>query len=85
MATTQDELESFYQFASKQLTSGDANQSLDELYDQWRLASLTSDDVTENVAAIRASIDDMNRGERGRDVRKFIRELRSELEDPATE
>ena len=85
MATTQDELESFYRFASEQLANGGTEKTIDELYDQWRLENLTPEDVAENVAAIQASIDDMNNGETGRNAREVIKELRSELDLPASE
>ncbi|MDP7018829.1 MAG: hypothetical protein QGG36_23715 [Pirellulaceae bacterium] len=58
---------------------------MDELYDQWRFENLGPDEVVENVAAIQASIDDMNRGETGRDAADVIRELRDELDLPPAE
>ena len=79
MATTHEELESFYRFASEQLGNGGTEKTIDELYDQWRFEQLTPEDIAENVAAIQASIDDLNRGESGRDARLVVEELRSEL------
>jgi hypothetical protein len=79
VTTTQEELESFYRFAIEQLANGGTEKTIDELYDQWRYENLTLDDMAENVAAIQASIDDMNNGERGRDAREVVKELRSEL------
>lgn len=84
MSITQEELESFYRFASERLGNGGTEKTIDELYDQWRFENLTPEDMAENVAAIQASIDDMNRGERGRDTREIIKEIRSELEHRAS-
>lgn len=85
MTTTQEELESFYRFAIEQLANDGTENTIDELYDQWRYENLTPEDLAENVAAIQASIDDMNNGERGRDAREVVKELRSELNRTAGE
>ena len=82
---TQEQIDSFYRFATDELASGGSAKSVDELYDQWRFANLSPEDVAEDVAAIQASIDDMNRGERGRDVGDVIRVLREEFNLPADE
>lgn len=65
--------------------NGGSEKTVDELYDQWRFENLGPDEVVENVAAIQASIDDMNRGETGRDAADVIRELRDELDLPPAE
>ena len=83
MTTTQEELESFYRFASEQLDAGGDEKSIDELYLQWRSEQTSQEDVAENIAAIQASIDDMNNGARGRDAHEVVKELRSELNRPA--
>jgi hypothetical protein len=82
---TQEQIESFYRFATAQLSKGSSEKSVDELYDQWRYENFTPDEVAENVAAIQASIDDMKNGETGRDAGEIIRELREELKLPADE
>jgi hypothetical protein len=82
---TQEQIDSFYRFATEQLSAGGTEKTVDELYDQWRFENLGPEDIAENVAAIQASIDDMNQGETGRDAGKVIRELREELDLPAAE
>ena len=82
---TQEELDSFYRFVSEQLTNGASGMSIDELYDQWRLENAGPEHFAENVAAIQASIDDMNRGDTGRDAAEVARDLRDELDLPAAE
>ena len=79
---TRAQLDSFYEFATKQLENGGKGKTVDELYDQWRFENLTVEDMAENVAAIQASIDDMNSGERGREAGDVVRELRKELRLP---
>ena len=80
---TQEQLDSFYRFATEQLVSGGSKKSVDELYDQWRFENLSLEDLAENVAAIQASIDDMNNGETGREAGEVIRMLRDELDLPS--
>ncbi len=80
--TTQQQLDSFYRFATEQLENGGSDKSVDELYDQWRSENLSSEDLAVNAAAIQASIDDMNAGETGRDAGEVIGNLRDELDLP---
>jgi hypothetical protein len=80
--TTQEQIESFYRFATEQLENGSSEKSVDELYDQWRYENRSPRDMTENVAAVQASIDDMNNGETGRDAGEVIREMREKFELP---
>ena len=82
---TQEEIDSFYRFVSERLVNGGSEMSIDELYDQWRLENTGPEHFTENVAAIQASIDDMNRGDTGRNAAEVIRDLRGELDLPTAE
>ncbi len=82
---TQEQIDSFYRFATEQLGSDGSEKSVDELYDQWRFENLSPEELSENVAAIQASIDDMNNGHTGRDAGEVERELRHELKLPEPE
>ncbi len=82
MAATRDELESFNQFALERIDNGGADLALEELLDQWRVENPSPEQFSENVAAIQAAIDDMKRGDSGRDASEVIRELRQELNLP---
>ena len=82
---TQQQIDSFHQFATEQIQNGCREKSVDELYDQWRLESLSSEELEENVVAIQGAIDDMKNGDRGRDVDEVIAEVRSKYELPASE
>lgn len=85
MPSTQEQVESFYRFATEQLGNGGTEKSIDELYDQWRLESLNSDELDEDVAAVRASIQDMNGGAVRRNAHSVIGEIRQELGGPEGE
>ena len=65
MATAAQELEQFRQFVIGRLGEGNADATLDELFDLWRHEFPSDELHVENVAAIAASIDDFKRGERG--------------------
>ncbi|MDA7504025.1 hypothetical protein N8553_03490 [bacterium] len=83
--STQEQIESFYQFATAQLMNGGSELSVDELYDKWRLENVTDEEIEENIVAIQASIDDMNQGHSGRDAGIVITELRNEFNLPSHE
>ncbi len=82
---TQEQIDSFYRFATEQLANSGSDKSVDELYDQWRIENLSPDELAENVAAVQASIDDMNDGHTGRNAGEVERELRHELKLPEPE
>ena len=79
MPTTAQELESFSRFARGRLRSADAEPSLDELFDLWRIENPSDADYAENVAAIAGAIEDFRNGDRGRPAGELSRELRNEL------
>ena len=68
MATTEQELARFTQFAKEYLGSGEADLSLDELFDLWRTENPSDVNYSENAAAIAGAIEDFKNGNRGRPV-----------------
>ena len=64
----QEQLDSFYRFATEQLSHGGSEKTIDELYDRWRFENVSPEELLENVAAVRSAIDDMNNGDKGRDA-----------------
>jgi hypothetical protein len=76
MAATTQELQSFYQFAEQRLRNGGAEQSLDDLYGEWRACNPTREELETNVLAVRAALRDMDGGETGRPVDEFAAEFR---------
>ena len=65
MATAEQDLSSFTDFARQQIAAGQLDLTIDELFDQWRAENPSDEQYSEDVAAISASIQDYKRGERG--------------------
>jgi hypothetical protein len=61
MSIVHDELAGFQQFAEDALRRGQA-ESLNELFDLWRLAHPTSEDDADVHAAIRQGLEDLQAG-----------------------
>ena len=64
MPTTQQEIHSFAHFAEQQLSSGDAEFSIDELFDMWRAANPMADELAQSVSSVKAAIAGIWRGGR---------------------
>jgi hypothetical protein len=52
---------------------------MDEVFDQWRAENPSDEQYAENVAAIRASIQDIKNGERGTIAGEHSAQLRREF------
>jgi hypothetical protein len=79
MATTEQQLESFMRFVRDRVGAGNAEASLDELFDLWRHENPSGEVYAQNVAAIAASIEDFKRGERGTAAGEHSAQLRREF------
>ena len=79
MATIEQELDSFTRFARQQIESAQRDLSIDELFDQWRAENPADGLYSENVAAIKASIQDFKNGERGTIAGQHSMQLRREF------
>ena len=78
-----DDLLDFRRFIDEKLSNGGAHLSPEEALDEWREKHLGPDEIDETeVAAIQEAIDDMERGDRGRDADEVIAEIRAELRLP---
>jgi predicted transcriptional regulator len=75
MSIVHDELAGFQRFAEERLRSGEA-QSLDELFDLWRLEHPTPDEQDDVHAAIREGLEDLKAG-RYRPADEVTAELRA--------
>ena len=71
---TREQLQSFQEFAAKQIDNGGASLSMDELYSLWRANNPTPDELAESVAAVKAALADMEAGDRGTPARQALRE-----------
>jgi hypothetical protein len=73
MATRQ-QIDSFHEFATSQISNGGADLSMDELYSWWRAKNPTPPELAESVAALRAAHTEMEAGDGGRPARMALRE-----------
>jgi hypothetical protein len=76
MGITRDEIDSFHEFATGQLDKSGAEMTFAELYEMWRITYPAPDELSENIAAIKAAIRDMENGDRGMPIDDHIREMR---------
>jgi hypothetical protein len=65
MTAAERDLDRFTSYACQMIESGQHSLSIDELFDQWRAENPSDDQYGEDVAAIKASIQDFKNGERG--------------------
>lgn len=71
MASIEQDLESFTQFAKRKIAAGEAAASMDELFVQWRRQRIAAEDA----AAVQEAVADLERGERGVDFATFVEEF----------
>ena len=71
------DLAEFYEFLGKHLD--DPLRSPEDVLEEWRLQRRNIAEYEQNVAAIRAALEDMEAGDHGTDAREFLRELDAEL------
>lgn len=76
MAVSQADIHAFSDFALQRLSSS-VPESLYELVDEWQSQQLSREELERNAAAVQASIDGMEAGDRGRAARAVISEMRS--------
>jgi hypothetical protein len=76
MSTASEELNSFYQFAEWRLQGSGRDETLDDLYAEWRAQNPSPEELDKDVRAVRASLRDLERGEMGRPFNEFAAEFR---------
>lgn len=74
--TTRERVESFYRYATEQLSSGGSEKSVDELFDEWRIKNPTSEEHAANVAAIQEALDDLAAGVEPIPYEEFAKDFR---------
>ena len=81
-----NELREFHRFLGAKLENGGAELLPEEALDEWRQLHPEPWDEEDDVAAIQASIDEFDKGERGMPFEDFMREMRAKynLSDPST-
>lgn len=81
MATTEQELESFAEYARERLDKGDVDLSIDELFDLWRAENPSDSARAENVAAVQEGIRAVDEG-RMKALDDFSRDFRERHDMP---
>ena len=76
---TQDQIQSFHDFASAQIANGGAALSMDELYSLWRNKNPTREELLASVDAVKAAIVDMEAGDTGEPARQALRQTCADL------
>lgn len=74
--TTQEQLESFYQFATARLGQAGAKATLDDLYCAWQFANRTPEEYAADVAAIQEALDELEAGVEPIPFEQFVNEFR---------
>jgi hypothetical protein len=75
MSDVQQDLEGFYQFASRQIVLGHG-QTLSDLFDEWHSQQQTPQELYENARAVKAALRDIEAGETGKPFEVFAHEFR---------
>ncbi len=78
MATSlSNELAQFHRFVADKLAKGEASLSPEAAVDQWREMHPASDDLAEDVAAVKEALADMAAGDVGISLDTFDQEFRA--------
>jgi hypothetical protein len=72
-----NELEEFHRFVAEKLAKGEASLSPEAAVDQWRELHPTSEDLAEDVAAVKEALADMVAGDQGIPLAEFDQEFRA--------
>jgi hypothetical protein len=80
MQVTQQDLDSFHRFAQQKIQNGGA-ESIEELFDLWRIAHPSPEEQDEIHATIRQGLADIKAG-RGRPADEVMSELRRKFNLP---
>ena len=82
---TQQQIDSFHDFATQHVSNGGAGLSMEQLFDLWQEQQPSAEELTESVAAVKAALRDMENGDTGRPAEDVIAELRNEAGITTTE
>ena len=76
------ELRAFHAFLAEKLNNGSADLLPEEVLDQWRELHPEPFDDEDDVAAIQAALDDVDRGDKGISLEEFDEEMRKKFNFP---
>jgi hypothetical protein len=71
---TQDQVDSFHQFATSQIATVGSELSLDQLYSLWRAKHPAPQELAASVTALKSAYADLEAGDAGRPARLALRE-----------
>lgn len=74
--TTIDQLEQFRSFVLDRIGRGGSVLSIDDLYDEWRIHNPSPSELEADSKAIAASLQDLDRGERGKPIDSFLQDFK---------
>lgn len=78
MSDTATELAAFQHYAASRLDDAGSDLTIDELFDEWRLANPSDEELHDSSRAIAASLRDLERGETGRPAGQVLDDLRTQ-------
>lgn len=76
---TQEQINSFHEFASTRIANSQTELSVDQLYCLWRVTNPTPDELAASVAAVKAAYAEMEAGDAGQPARLALRETCRQL------
>lgn len=85
MNATQEQIDSFHQFATERLSNGGADLTMEELFELWRLENPSPERRTADLLAVKAALRDMENGDTGVPFEEFKREFRARHNIPEHE
>ncbi len=74
---TQQQIDSFYELATRQIRAGHGDLSLAELFDLWQVQHPSARELAESVAAVKSALSDMEQGDTGRHIDEFVDDMRT--------
>ncbi len=77
MPTSTQELQSFQKYAAARIQNGGAKLELDDLLDEWKHQNPDPQQLQEDAQAVKASLNDIERGETGIPVEEVIADIRA--------
>jgi hypothetical protein len=77
MSQISDQIDQFREFALSRITTADDRLTLDELFDEWRLAHPDPQQQADDAQAVLASLNDYRNGVQGTSPAEITGRLRS--------
>jgi hypothetical protein len=79
---TQQQIDSFHGFATRQVGSGHVDLSMDDLFELWQAEQAIDAELSDSIVAVRSALSDTEAGDTGEPFSEFITELRGRHSAP---